>query len=424
MEFLPSWPIPVNTLFFFGLLLFWGSLGGFAAHHWRWLPSITGFMLVGFIAGPNVLHLVSHEALAGARIVIDVALGLILYRLGLSLDVKTLAQDRSLVVVSLAESALTFAVVYFVLGLVGITRLPAAIMAALAISSSPAVLIHVSHEMGADGPVTRRASALVAMNNFIAFVVFAALLPLQHAMADAPLATMLGQPLYQLVGSAALGAGVGLVLHQAARKTKAAHQYQLALVVGAVTITLGGALMLNLSTLFAPLVLGLVVRSLEREELVANLEFGPAFELFFIVLFVYAGANLHVDEMLKYAPAALLFVVARSAAKWAGVGVASLATGSPARQAATTGLLLIPMAGLAIGLVNTTVQLFPTDGAVVASVVLAAVAILETIGPPIATRALLWSGDSLTPNGTPTPGPPVTTSAAPSPDLPTEQLHP
>ncbi len=424
MDFLPTWPMPVNTLFFFGLLLFWGSLGGFAAHHWRWLPSITGFMLVGFIAGPNVLQLVSHEALAGARIVIDVALGLILYRLGLSLDVKTLASEKALVAVSLFESALTFVVVYFVLGLVGITRLPAAIIAALAISSSPAVLIHVSHEMGTDGPVTQRANALVAMNNFIAFVVFAALLPLQHAKVAAPLATMYGQPLYHLLGSAVLGAGVGLVLHHAARKTKAAHQYQLALVVGAVTITLGGALMLQLSALFAPLVLGLVVRSLEREDLVADLEFGPAFELFFIVLFVYAGANLHVTEMVKYAPAALLFVVGRSVAKWAGVGAASLAVGHPVRQAATTGLLLIPMAGLAIGLVNTTMQLFPADGAVVASVVLAAVAILESIGPPIATRALLWSGDTLAPNGAPAAEPSIAASAAPSPDLPPEQLHP
>lgn len=424
MEFLPAWPISVNTLFFFGFLLFCGSLGGFVAHRWRWLPSITGFMLVGFIAGPNMLHLISHEALASARIVIDVALGLILYRLGLSLDVKTLAQDRALAAISLFESALTFAAVYFVLGLVGITRLPAAIIAALAISSSPAVLIHVSHEMGADGPVTRRASALVAMNNFIAFVVFATLLPMQHAMTDAPLATILGQPLYHLLGSAALGAGVGLVLHHAAHKTKAAHQYQLALVVGAVTITLGAALMLKLSALFAPLVLGLVVRSLERQELLADLEFGPAFELFFIVLFVYAGANLHVTEMVQYAPAALLFVVARSAAKWVGVSAASLAAGLPTRQATTAGLLLIPMAGLAIGLVNTTMQLFPTDGAVVSSVVLAAVAILETIGPPIATRALLWSGDSLAANGAPATESSITAAAASSPDLPPDQLRP
>ncbi|MBY0410620.1 MAG: cation:proton antiporter, partial [Burkholderiaceae bacterium] len=395
MEFLPSWPLSVNTLFFFGFLLFCGSLGGYAAHRFPWLPSITGFMVVGLVAGPNVLGLITPEALAGSRIVVDVALALILYRLGLSLDIKRIVNDRSLVVVSLVESALTFAAVYFCLGWFGISGLVAAVIATIAISSSPAVLIHVAHELGASGPVTDRSMSLVALNNVIAFMAFAAVLPALYGKAAAPLFVIIGAPLYQVLGSAALGSIMGWALHWAARKTKAAHQYQLALVIGAVMMTVGAALVLNLSALFAPLVLGMVVRSLERTNLVADIEFGPSFELFFIVLFVYAGANMHVAEMLQYWPAALAFVVARSGAKWLGVTLAATALGTPVRQAASSGLLLMPMAGLAIGLVNTTVALFPQEGLVVGSMVLAAVAILETVGPPIAARALRWSGDRL-----------------------------
>lgn len=398
MDFLPAWPLSANALFFFGFLLFCGSLGGYAAHRWPWLPSITGFMLVGFIAGPSVLRLVSHEALASSRIVVDVALGLILYRLGLSLDIKQLLLDRRLLVISLVESALTFAVVMLAMGLVGVHGLPAAVIAAIAVSSSPAVLIHVAHELGASGPVTDRAKSLVALNNVLAFLAFAALLPLLYQRAEAPLVTILLGPLYQLLGSALLGGAMGWALHLAARKTKAAHQYQLALVVGAVAITLGAALILRLSPLFAPLVLGIVVRSIERKQLIANIEFGPAFELFFIALFVYAGANLHISEMMQYAPAAAVFVVSRSLAKWLGVSAAGRLAGIPFRQAGTTGLLLLPMAGLAIGLVNTTVSLFPAEGAVVGSIVLAAVAVLETLGPPVSVKALRWSGDTLSPD--------------------------
>ena len=399
MEFLPSWPLSVNTLFFFGFLLFCGSLGGYVAHRLPWLPSITGFMVVGLVAGPNVLGLITPEALAGSRIVVDVALALILYRLGLSLDVKRIVHDHSLVVVSLVESALTFAAVYFCLGWFGISGLVAAVIATIAISSSPAVLIHVAHELGASGPVTDRSMSLVALNNVIAFMAFAAVLPALYGQAEAPLFVMIGAPLYQVIGSAALGCVMGWALHWAARKTKAAHQYQLALVIGAVMMTVGAALVLNLSALFAPLVLGMVVRSLERTHLVADIEFGPSFELFFIVLFVYAGANMHVAEMLQYWPAALAFVVARSGAKWLGVTLAATALRTPFRQAATSGLLLMPMAGLAIGLVNTTVALFPQEGLVVGSMVLAAVAILETLGPPVAARALRWSGDQLDEHG-------------------------
>ena len=395
MEFLPVWPFPVNTLFFFGFLLFCGALGGYVAHRWPWIPSITGFMVVGLFAGPNVLGLISPEALAQSRIVVDVALALILYRLGLSLDIKRFINDRSLVLISLTESALTFVAVYFCLGWFGISGLPAAVIGTIAISSSPAVLIHVAHELGASGPVTTRSMSLVALNNVIAFMAFAAMLPALYGQAEAPLSIMIGAPLYQVLGSAALGAAMGWALHLAARTTKAAHQYQLALVIGAVMMTVGAALVLKLSALFAPLMLGMVVRSLERSNLVADIEFGPSFELFFIVLFVYAGANMHVSEMLHYWPAALAFVFARSAAKWLGVTLTAAACRTPLQQASASGLLLMPMAGLAIGLVNTTVALFPREGLIVGSTVLAAVAILETIGPPIAARALRWSGDRL-----------------------------
>ena len=395
MEFLPVWPFPVNTLFFFGFLLFCGALGGYVAHRWPWIPSITGFMVVGLFAGPNVLGLISPEALAQSRIVVDVALALILYRLGLSLDIKRFINDRSLVLISLTESALTFVAVYFCLGWFGISGLPAAVIGTIAISSSPAVLIHVAHELGASGPVTTRSMSLVALNNVIAFMAFAAVLPALYGQAEAPLSIMIGAPLYQVLGSAALGAAMGWALHLAARTTKAAHQYQLALVIGAVMMTVGAALVLKLSALFAPLMLGMVVRSLERSNLVADIEFGPSFELFFIVLFVYAGANMHVSEMLYYWPAALAFVFARSGAKWLGVTLAASACRTPLQQASASGLLLMPMAGLAIGLVNTTVALFPREGLIVGSTVLAAVAILETIGPPIAARALRWSGDRL-----------------------------
>ena len=394
MEFLPSFPLQVSTLFFFGFLLFCGALGGYLAHRVPWIPSITGFMLVGLIAGPNGLHLFGFETLERAKIVIDIALALILYRLGLSIDLRAVIKDKGLLLVSLVESMLTFATVYFALTWFGIPKLPSAVIAAIAISSSPAVLIHVAHELGAKGATTDRSEALVALNNVFAFMVFAGLLPLLYHQNNAPLSTMVGGPTYQLLGSTLLGGLMGYALHRVAGITKGASQYSLALVVGAVSMTLGLALTFELSVLFAPLVLGTVVSSLEREDLLADMEFGPAFELFFIALFVYAGANLHLKEMLAFAPAALVFVAARSLAKWVGVSATGALVGWSRATNLNAGLILLPMAGMAIGLANTTTTQFPYSGSVVASVVFAAVAILETMGPPMVARALFWSGDA------------------------------
>lgn len=61
MNFLPAWPLASNALFFFGFLLFCRALGGYVTHRWPWLPCITGFILFGLIARPNVLCLSGDE---------------------------------------------------------------------------------------------------------------------------------------------------------------------------------------------------------------------------------------------------------------------------------------------------------------------------------------------------------------------------
>ncbi len=67
-------------------------------------------------------------------------------------------------------------------------------------------------------------------------------------------------------------------------------------------------------------------------------------------------------------------------------------TAQPAALA--QGLLLVPMAGLAIGLVQTTAEVAPTLGPEVAALVLASVAVFETLGPPIAAYALRLAGEA------------------------------
>ena len=53
--------------------------------------------------------------------------------------------------------------------------------------------------------------------------------------------------------------------------------------------------------------------------------------------------------------------------------------------------MLVPMAGLAIGLVQQTIKLAPQAGHEVGVVVLAAVAVFETLGPPLVAFALRFA---------------------------------
>lgn len=394
MDFLPTWPLHITPIIAFGFMLLIGAIGGYVAHRFSWLPSITGFMVVGLVCGPGGIGLLSQETINESRILVDIALALILYRLGLSLDIRHIAHAPGLLFTSLFESALTFAAVFFILHLFGTSQAIAALVAAIAISSSPAVLLHVAHEVGAKGEVTDSTKTLVALNNLISFIAFSATLPALHYSSGSNWIYMLLHPSYQLLGSLLLGLVLAYGLHTIATKTAKAAQYKLALVIGTLMITVGLANELKLSMLFAPLIIGIVVKSMEQESVVSDLEFGAAFELFFVVLFVFAGAGLHLRELVEYAPIVLALVLARTLAKTLGVVAISTALKKPLRTGIASGLLLIPMAGLAIGLVQTSATLFPQHAVVITAIIFGAVTVFETIGPPIATFAFRYAGES------------------------------
>lgn len=420
MDYLPVWPLEFTPVITFGLLLLIGSIGGYMAHRITWLPSVTGFLLVGFVFGSSGIGLLNQEVIAQAQIFTDIALALILYRLGLSLDIRAISRFPRLLVIALFEAVLTFGLVVLTLHLLQVNLLIASLIGAIVISSSPAVLLHVAHEVQAKGVVTDSTMTLVALNNLISFIAFSAVIPLIHYSSGYSWTTVILQPAYQLAGSLVLGLILAYGLHAASLKTHNATQYKLALVIGTLMISVGLAYELKLSALFAPLVIGVVIKTIERKTVISNLEFGAAFELFFIVLFVFAGANLHLKELVQFAPVVLALVFARCLAKTLGTTFMSLMLGRTFRVGISNGMLLIPMAGLAIGLVHTSSQLFPQHAATIAAIVLGAVTIFETIGPPIASYAFRLAGeygalnaareDIQQADGTPSSAPPASQS--------------
>lgn len=385
----------MNTQLVFGVLLAFGTLGGLLAARVRWLPTITGFMALGLIIGPSGLGVLSQNDLDSARGLVDVALGLILFKLGATLHPWLALRNRSLIVTSLAESGLTFVVILGLMLWLDAMPVVAVLAAAIAVSSSPAVLIHVVEELHAEGPTVDTAEALVAMNNVLAFLLFSLALPFALYDAQAGISMALLLPAYQMLGAVAVSLAVAWLVTRIARLTRKDElHFRFALVVGAVMLTLGLAVALKVSSLFAALSLGIACRWLQGRSRLTRVEFGGGADLFFIILFVFAGANLHLGEVVQYAPLAIAYVVARTVAKLMAVYGCGVAFGDPHRRSLATGMLLVPMAGLAIGLVQTISGLMPVLGSQVAAVVLAGVAMFETIGPPLAAFALRMSGEA------------------------------
>jgi Kef-type K+ transport system membrane component KefB len=389
-----AWPA-INAVTVFGLLLAFGVLGGLLAARARWLPSITGFMIVGVLIGPSGLGLLTPQAMLDSRMLVDIALGLILFRLGTSLHPVKAARDRKLMITSLAESLVTFGVILGLMLFIEAPAVVAVLAAAIAVSSSPAILIHVVEELHARGPIVDSAESLVAANNVMSFVLFSLALPVALVGQRFDLDVALMLPAYQMGGAVVVSMVVAWLVTMIARLTRRDEEhFRFALVVGAVMLTLGLSQAFHVSGLFAGLSLGIACRWMQGRTRLTRVDFGGGGDVFFVILFVLAGASLHLREVVTYAPVALAFVLVRSLAKVGTVYGCGVLFGQTHRQAVSEGLLLVPMAGLAIGLVQTVSLLMPELGGRVAAIVLAAVALFETIGPPITAFALRFVGEA------------------------------
>lgn len=392
---LPSTVPSMNLLLVFGILLAFGTLGGLLAARVRWLPTITGFMTLGLLIGPPGLGLLSQEALDSAGVLVDIALGLILFRLGAALHPWLVLKNRALVVTSLVESGLTFIAIFGLAIWIGSPPVVAVLAAAISVSSSPAVLMHVARELHAEGPTVDAAESLVAMNNVVAFLLFSLTLPFALAGSQVSLLTAMLLPLWQMTGAVAVSVAAAWLITRIALLTTADEtHFRFALVVGGVMLALGLAEAFQVSSLFATLTLGIACRWLQGNSRLTRVEFGGGGEVFFIILFVFAGASLHLQDMVTYAPVAAACVLARTLAKTTSVYGCGLVFGYSHRQSISVGLLLVPMAGLAIGLSQAATSLMPELGTQVAALVLSAVAVFETVGPPVAAFALRMSGDA------------------------------
>lgn len=393
-SFLPTLPLHVGSFVLFGVLLLAGLLGGYLAGRTGFLPRITGYIAVGLVLGPSGLNLLSPELLGQAHLFVDISLGLILFELGRRLDLNWLRHDLWFLSAALAESGLSFGLIYLALTHFGIDSLQAAMAGAIGMATSPAVVLLVAHDLKAEGPVTRRALSLVALNNILALLVFTALLPIMHFSFRASWPTILLHPLYRLAGSMLLGYLAYVATSRLAKLVGKQEGSQFIMLVGMIVLAVGYAKLLNLSVLLTLLSFGLMTKNLDRRRDIMTVEFGYAGQLFFVILFVITGANLDLYRFAAAPLAVAAFLAARFIGKSGALMLLGRASGLSYRQSAVLGLALVPMAGVAIGMTRTVSDIYPEFGANLATIVVSAVAVLDLLGPVAAQIALKWAGEA------------------------------
>lgn len=393
--FLPDWPLTGNLMFWVGVLLIAGLLGGEVAQRYLRLPRITGYAAVGILMGVGGLGLIDEAVLQELRVIVDISIGLILFELGQRLDLRWLRRSPALLLMGIAEAVSASILVFFTLYyFFGYDALPAALAGAIAASTSPAVLMRVAADLRAQGQVTERALLLVAINGVLAFLALTVIVPWVHLEYEGSAWLVLVHPLYLFGVSITLAWAAALLTLRLVAAIGKNLERQFVVVIAMVVLTVGLAVLLKASVLLTLLAFGAMVRNFDREHHLMALESGHAGQLFYVFLFVVTGASLNVGLLGSVGGAALALVVARSIGKAAGVLAMSPLVGLSLRNASLLSLSLTPMSGLAVVMVFQTSALFPQLSSSVAPVVLAAVVILELFGPIATQFALRRAGEA------------------------------
>ena len=215
--FLPALPPPVSQLMAFGLLLAAGVIAGEAVRRVLRLPRIMGYVLAGALLGPEATGLLSGDALFELRLLVDMAIGLVVFELGSRLDVAWLRRNHWLFAAAIAEALFCFAALWAGLAYFGFPPLLCATAAAIGTATSPAVVLLVSRDLQSEGQVTERMILFTAVNTVFAYMVLALLVPFMHLEHQADWRTAILHPLYVFAGAAIAGCAASALLQLLAR---------------------------------------------------------------------------------------------------------------------------------------------------------------------------------------------------------------
>jgi Kef-type K+ transport system membrane component KefB len=392
--FLPSLPFTLSYPLLFGVLLVAGMLGGELARIAR-IPRIIGYVVVGFLLAPFTRAMGLASLLDEARIFVDLALGLVLFDLGRRMDLQWMKRDWTIAAAGFAESLLAFFAVLATLLAFRFDPVMAGLAAAIAMTTSPAVLLLVVHDTQSEGQVTERAMNLVALNGLSASILVTILLGSAHFEAQTRVEVAILHPLYLFLGSLALGAAMAWLSRVIARRIEKTREVHFALIAGMVVCAVGLAAMLKLPVILTLLAFGLFARNDDRSYELLNVNLAPVGRLLYIVLFVITGASLPLGSLAEGGLAALAVAGARAAGKATGVLAVAPLGGLRMRQAVGLAAAVLPMSSLALLMLHDIARLFPAFAEKLAGVLLGSILVMEIAGPFPVQWGLRFAGEAL-----------------------------
>ena len=323
------------------------------------LPSLIGYMTVGVILGPSVLHLFDDSSMERLAFITEIALGFVAFSIGSELNLSSLKRlGTGIITIIFAESFGAFFMVVIALYL--LTRdLPLSlIFGSMAPASAPAGTVAVIQEYRAKGNLTKSLYAVVGFDDGLAIIIFGfaaalakRLLIMEGSDVSEGILAALLDPAREIGLSLIVGGSIGLLFYHLVRRLQNTRDI-LILVFGFILLCTGLSTRWHLSLILTNMVVGLVFANTRHESLLHRVT-NPLLDvmpLLFVLFFCLAGAHLMLSSLPALGVIGVVYIFGRSAGLIGGARLGAKLGHMEDKIKKYLGLGILSQAGVAIGL--------------------------------------------------------------------------
>lgn len=379
--------ITIGGLMMAGLLT--DLLGRYTA-----LPRVTLLILFGFSIGPSGLDLLPTLSPELIKFLSNTALVMIGFLIGGSITVTSLqVYGRKVMTISIFMVLATLVIVTFGLYLTGLPLALALLLAGIAAATDPAATADVINESRAKGPFTQTLLGIVAIDDAWGLIAFTLVLTVANLLyGNGDVTSILLRGGWDIGGAFLLGVGLGVPMSYLSGRLADGKPLQVE-AIGMVFLCGGSALWLEVSFIFAAMVMGSVVANLATHHKRAFHEIEGIEWPFLLLFFVLSGASLNLDSLGLAGVTLIAYLILRTAGRLTGSWLGGAFTHDPWRDRVWLGLATLPQAGVALGMGLVAAQQFPELAELLTTVVVAASIAFEVIGPIFTRLAIQRMGE-------------------------------
>lgn len=266
------------------------------------VPKLYGAVLAGLLLGATGGNLIDRPLLAQFQELLNAATALVLFEVGRKMDLAWLLrsgrQGGSLLLATLAR----FVAVALTLRLFGLPWGAAIFIASILVAVHPVIVNSMVADENASGTSTFATANMVGLSSLVALLMLALTMAWTRSQGlDSP--TSFGEELMRQGGKLVLGAAIALLSYglyaAATRLLKVPATLRPGMLLAALLIDLGLCSISAASSLLSLLLMGLLLRNVERRDNVFQAQLKTAQDIGYVLLFLMSAALVDLQQLAQ-----------------------------------------------------------------------------------------------------------------------------